>query len=78
MTDATGVITVTYSANTGPADGTTIVLTPFVDGSALADTASGNVDWACASATNTTATARGYATAGTGSLEARYAPSECK
>ncbi|MDF1821579.1 MAG: pilin [Alcanivoracaceae bacterium] len=78
VTDATGVITVTYSANTGPADGTTIVLTPFVDGSALADTASGNVDWACASATNTTATARGYATAGTGSLEARYAPSECK
>ncbi|MDF1781544.1 MAG: pilin [Alcanivoracaceae bacterium] len=74
----TGVITVTYNgANLPQAAGQTLTLTPSIGGVALATGLQGNIDWACASATSATATARSLpATAGT--LLARYAPSECK
>jgi type IV pilus assembly protein PilA len=74
----TGVITVTYG-NQAPTQiaGKTLRLSPFVAGAALADGLTGSVDWACTTLTNTTATTRGMAGA-IGSLEGRYAPSECK
>ena len=44
----------------------------------LATGAQGNVDWACASTTNTTANSQGLAAAPKGTLLARYAPTQCK
>ena len=38
----------------------------------------GNIDWACASATNATATAEGFAGVTAGTLLAKYAPTQCK
>lgn len=79
----TGAITVTLenAANAGlPTDAasTTLVFTPNVQGAALAAGAIGAIDWACASTTNTTATARGLTVASNGTLPAKYAPSECR
>ncbi len=89
--DGTGTITVVYNKeNVGPiptdAD---LTLTPQVKlGSASAFTAlddvlsgseSGNIDWACASATHATADARSMEfTAPTNPLPAKYAPAECR
>jgi type IV pilus assembly protein PilA len=75
---ATGVITVTYSANIPQVSGNTVLLSPFVNGAALAAGATGNVDWACTSFTKATATALGMGTAGTGSVPAKYVPTQCK
>ena len=80
---ANGVITVKFAATATsglPADaaGTTIVLSPFIGGAALATGLNGVIDWACTSATKATATSRGLAAAGVGSLPAKYAPTECK
>lgn len=80
---ANGEITVTLesASNAGvPADagGTTLVFTPNVQGAVLAAGATGAIDWACASTTNTTATDRGLAVAANGTLPAKYAPSECR
>ena len=83
----TGVITITYNTANIPqiaAGSDTIVLTPFAvpaggGGMApLANGAQGNIEWACASQTNNTATARGLGAANLGSLLRRYTPSECK
>jgi len=76
--NASGVITVTYG-NQAPAQisAKTLLLSPFVQQVALAPGQTGSVDWACTTATNTTAAARGMK-AGTGTLEGRYSPSECK
>ncbi len=77
LDNATGVIEVTYSAETGAASGQTLTLTPSIGGVALAAGLSGNMDWACAGLGNSTATNRGLPfTAGT--LEERYSPTECK
>ena len=77
----TGVITVTSAgASSGlPSDaqGKTIKFSPNVNKLAPVAGASGAIDWACGSATTTTATARSLpVTAGT--LPAKYAPSECR
>ena len=82
ITAGTGLITITYDNGADalpqlPA-GATIVLSPYVGGAALATGLQGNVDWACASTTNTTAVANGLAAAATGTVPARYAPSQCK
>ncbi len=83
--DAVGVITVQMSNAAGsglPADArnTTLTFTPNVQNAALtaATATNGAVDWACASATNATATNRGLAVATAGSLPAKYAPAECR
>jgi type IV pilus assembly protein PilA len=56
----------------------TLVLTPNV-GLALPTTASkGAIDWACASITNQSATKRNMTNIVAGTLEAKYAPSECR
>ena len=86
-----GEITITYQADqvgVGAA-ANTLVLTPWVRISdrasnpvrlvaALTAGNSGVIDWSCQSATATTATAQ-FAGAGTlGSVEARFAPSQCR
>lgn len=86
----TGVITVTYdaSANGLPqlAGANEITFSPIIMVGGTVPTAlvaglTGNIDWACASSANTTATARGYAgvlTAPTNGVPPRYSASECK
>lgn len=77
-----GVITVTYSANLNPAlAADQITLTPNLAGAPLAanTTATGNVDWACASSTATTAGSLGLgSTAPAKPMPARYVPTQCK
>lgn len=74
----TGEITITYSNTVPIINGQTIRLSPFIGGLALAADQRGSIDWACTSSTNITATARGMGTAATGTLQSRYAPSECR
>jgi type IV pilus assembly protein PilA len=76
----TGIITVTYQGVPQLAT-YTIKLSPYVGvagvPTALVTNLSGNIDWACTSATNTTAAAENMAAA-VGSVPARYAPTQCK
>lgn len=82
----TGVITITYRSGangiTALAADATIIMTPFVNSAgtvtALQDGVTGQIDWACASATNSAATANGMGAAGVGTLLAKYAPSQCR
>ena len=76
----TGVITITYDANAIPqlAGANVIVLTPNVAGAQLAAGAPGNIDWACTSAGNATATAEKLTFAAGGSVLAKYVPTQCK
>jgi type IV pilus assembly protein PilA len=83
LDDTTGSITVTLQAATNaglPSDagGTTLVFTPNVQGGLVANGVVGALDWACASASSVTATARGLVVAANGSLPAKYAPGECR
>ena len=75
-----GTITITFSAATGAASGQTITLTPFIQGVAITSTSVGNIDWACASSSAATAAGRTPALkpATMGTLDPRYAPTECK
>jgi type IV pilin structural subunit len=84
-----GVITVVYNpASVGvAATENTITLTPWVRDTAtgqaldaaLTAGASGSIDWGCASATNTAATAQGVTTTVPGNpLQAKYAPAACR
>lgn len=74
-----GEITITYG-NQAPAEvtGSTLVLTPSINGAVLADGTSGSIDWACTSNTQTTATNRTLPFGTPGDLEPQYAPSECR
>jgi type IV pilus assembly protein PilA len=87
----TGAVTITYNAtNVGPLGvQNTLVLTPYISDTATGTFTqlaasygagvSGSFDWACASATNVTATARGMDTGiVAGTMLAKYAPSECR
>jgi type IV pilus assembly protein PilA len=80
--DAAGLVTITYAANAENGlptslDGRTLVLTPSVNSSPLAAGSAGSVDWSCASESASTASARGLPF-NSGTLTARYAPSECR
>ncbi len=60
---------------------TTFTLSPNVGNIVPIAASVGAIDWACASATNATATARGFANKvipATNALPAKYAPSECR
>jgi len=75
-----GAITVIFDTSlTGisqlAANENTVTLTPSVTGAVLADTVPGNMDWACASATKTTAAAL---PGNLGALLPRYAPAQCR
>ena len=59
-------------------DGQTIVLSPNVQKAIPTAALQGAIDWACASITNQTATARTLANKVQGTLVAKYAPSECR
>jgi type IV pilus assembly protein PilA len=76
-------ITVTVAANSGngiPAtlNGNTLVFSPNVNSTTPTESSQGAIDWACASATNATAVARGLGNNALGSLPSKYAPSECR
>jgi type IV pilus assembly protein PilA len=84
---ANGQITVAYNNVTIPqltANGMTILLTPEINNGGYKDLTtvglSGNIDWACTSLGNSTATARTFTgiALGLGTLTAKYAPTECK
>ena len=83
IAQATGVITVTYD---GSASGIsqlgvstyTIKLQPFVNKAALADSAPGNIDWGCASASEQTEVGNGLAAMAVGTMPAKYVPTQCK
>ena len=59
-------------------DGQTIVFTPNVQNTIPAAASSGPMDWACATASSTTAVMRGFGSIVGGTLTARYSPSECR
>lgn len=59
-------------------NGQTIIFSPNVQGATPTGAVLGAVDWACASETATTATARGLANRTLGTLPAKYAPVECR
>ena len=74
-----GVITVTFQ-NVAQITGKTVVMTPYAGNpkALLATGATGAIDWACASTTQTTANNLGLAGAVAGTISARYAPTQCK
>ncbi len=78
ITPADGSIVITYGAVTTQIAGNTLVLTPFINNTLLTTLSEGNIDWACASTSNTTATNRGLGGAITGTINPRYVPTECK
>jgi type IV pilus assembly protein PilA len=59
-------------------NGNTIVFSPNVGGAVPVDQAAGPLDWACASDQAATAEARGLENRVSGTLPAKYAPSECR
>ena len=76
---ATGTIVVTYSATVPQISGGTVTLSPFINSVALATGQTGAIDWACTTAGNATAAARGMkAAVSAGGILAKYAPTECK
>ena len=87
---ATGVITITYNpASVGVvAAQNTVTLSPYVRtdaagtsvtlAAAQAAGTSGSIDWACASATQTAATAASLAAAPAGTMQAKYVPASCR
>lgn len=90
LEEDTGLITVTFNPTAVglAAKENTITLTPWVrDGAAgkgqslqaaQAAGSTGTIDWGCASATNVKATADGITIATPGTVQAKYAPSECR
>jgi type IV pilus assembly protein PilA len=80
----TGVITVTYQGNAsgisqlGAGSNYTVTLQPNINKNALATGVTGNIDWACASATHATATANLLTGVTAGTMPAKYVPTQCK
>lgn len=85
-----GFILITYNTNAvGIAAGANLItLSPYIRSAAAGTSMSlaaaqaagvtGSIDWACASATNVTATGSGFAGVTPGSVLAKYAPSQCR
>jgi len=75
-----GAIQITYStANIAPLTGANVLmLTPNIQGALLAATSTGNIDWACTSAGNVTATAQALKFQAGGNVLTKYVPSNCK
>jgi type IV pilus assembly protein PilA len=59
-------------------DGKTFTLSPNVAGGAPTAASTASIDWACASDTSVTASARGFTNVTLGTLPAKYLPSECR
>ncbi len=81
LDSANGAITVTYNGGTNGISqlgtNSTLVLQPFISGAALGTT-TGNIDWACASTGDTTATSNGMTPTKSGTILAKYVPTQCK
>jgi type IV pilus assembly protein PilA len=88
---ASGVVTINYGNSGTSGDpsfaatvsgSNTILLTPFINVNGtvtpVKDGITGAMDWACTSATKSTATSRGMSAAVTGTMLAKYVPTECK
>jgi type IV pilus assembly protein PilA len=78
-----GTITITYNGTTNGISqlGTTnnvLVLTPNIAGAVIVATSVGNIDWACTSAGNGTATAQSLKFTAGGTVATKYVPSNCK
>jgi type IV pilus assembly protein PilA len=78
ITASNGLIKITYGAATPQISGNTLVLQPFINGSALSTGLSGNIDWACASSTATTAAAQSMTVTTKGNINPKYVPVSCK
>jgi type IV pilus assembly protein PilA len=84
LSGTTGAITVTYNGSgTGISQlgaNKTLTLQPFISGATLAAaTAAGNIDWACASTTDVTATSAAQSMSpALGTMPAKYVPTQCK
>jgi type IV pilus assembly protein PilA len=76
----TGVITVTYSTANIPQLAATnqIMLSPFINKVALGTGLSGNIDWACTSAGNTSAQTAGAAPVAPNGVLTKWVPTQCK
>ena len=82
---ANGLITIVYNtvaASGGitqlAGNGNIVNLMPFVNKAALAAGVAGDIDWGCASATQSTANNAGLNGIPAGTLPAKYAPTQCK
>ena len=81
-----GVITVTYNTTSIPqlTGANVIKISPFINNAGTltalgsAGSLSGNIDWACTSAGNATATAESMGAAAPGSVLTEYVPTQCK
>jgi type IV pilus assembly protein PilA len=80
VSTTTGAITITYDATQIPqlTGANIMVLTPSVNKTVLPNTLAGNIDWACSSALNATATAQGLPVAAGGTILTKYVPTNCK
>jgi type IV pilus assembly protein PilA len=74
----TGVITIAYGAATPQINGETVILSPSINKVALATGQSGQIDWACTSTGNATATAETLPFTAGATLLSKYAPTQCK
>ncbi len=78
-TTTPGVITITYSSAVPQISGFQLTLSPSIGGAKLNSTATGTIDWACASATSLIAASQSvYAAIAVNPLPAVYAPSQCR
>jgi type IV pilus assembly protein PilA len=84
-TNGLGTISITFdtTANGIPqlitgGGGPLLTLSPNINKAALATGVTGSIDWACASASNLTATAEGLTVNTAGSVLAKYVPTQCK
>ena len=68
-------IKITYGANVPQISTAYLELTPNIKQVVIATGATGNIDWACASTANTTATAQGFTGVVAGTINTRYVPS---
>lgn len=59
-------------------NGQTITFAPNVNGNVPVAGSQGAIDWSCGSTTTLTANARGLKNVVVGTLQAKYAPSECR
>ena len=85
IAQTTGVITVTYNGTTTgiaqfAGNAYELTFTPNINKLGLATGATGNIDWACASASNATATSNGLTATTPAALPmpAKYVPTQCK
>jgi type IV pilus assembly protein PilA len=83
LSDGAWPIFVTIAANASNGiplglNGMTFTLSPNVNNAAPTAASNESIDWACASSTSITATARGMTNIASGTMPAKYLPAECR